>query len=118
MVRADVVLNVIEVRTFIFKVNDLGEIIGKLEGIYLRGRKRRRGKELGAVLRDCRVGWTLDRKKRGLGNVPTVPGFFGYFLAGPSALRHPPAGMQWFVVSHSSTIKLWMNGAQGFSVIS
>ena len=105
MVRADVVLNVIEVRPFIFKVSDLGEIIGKLEGIYLRGLKRRRGKELGAVWRDCWAGWTLDKKKRGRGEVPSVPGFvvrglplihdktvdewgtevLGYFMTGPPA---------------------------------
>jgi len=105
MVRADAVLNVIEVRPFIFKVSDLGEIIGKLEGIYLRERKRRRGKELGAVSRGCWAGVTLDRKKRGRGNDPTVPWFvvrglplihdktvdewgtevLGYFLAGTPA---------------------------------
>ena len=75
MVRADVVLNVMEDRPFIFKVSDLGEIIGKLEGIYLRGLKRRRGKELGSVWRGCWAGWTLDKKKRGRGEVPSVPGF-------------------------------------------
>ena len=105
MVRAEVVLNVMEDRPFIFKVSDLGEIIGKLEGIYLRGLKRRRGKELGSVWRGCWAGWTLDKKKRGRGEVPSVPGFvvrglplihdktvdewgteiLGYFTTGPPA---------------------------------
>ena len=116
MERADVVLNVMEDHPFIFKVSDLGEIIGKLEGIYLRGLKRRRGKELGAVLRGCWAGWTLDKKKTGRGEVPSVPGFvvrglplihdktvdewgtevLGYFMTGPPARWPGQVSHFWF----------------------
>ena len=75
MVRAAVVLNVMEDPPFIFKVSDLGEIIGKLGGIFLRGRKRWRGKELGSVPRECLAGWTLDMKKGGEGTSRLSLGF-------------------------------------------
>lgn len=57
------VLDVTEDPLFIFKVSDLGELIGKLGGIYLRGRKRWKGKGLGGVRRGYGGGWTLDRRK-------------------------------------------------------
>ena len=66
-------MNVMEHPPFIFKVSDLGELIGKLEGIYLRGRKRRRGKALGSVSRDYVGARTLDRKKMGARERPDCP---------------------------------------------
>ena len=109
MVRAEVVLNVMEDRPFIFKVSDLGEIIGKLEGIYLRGLKRRRGKELGSVWRGCWAGWTLDKKKRGRGEVPSVPGFVVRGL--PLAKKAAKVKCRWHDLRHTFVSRIAAGGA-------
>ena len=52
----------------------------------------------------------------GSGGVAAEGGVLTRKRGGEGTFRRSPG--LWFVVSHSSTIKPWMNGAQRFSVIS